>query len=52
MFSDILLYAKMNWLGKYNPHLIVPLEACGLVEVDSSVEKNGLIVAVAERREA
>ena len=47
----MLIYAKLNWLRKYKPHLVVPLEACGLVEVDPAIEQYALLVGVARVRE-
>lgn len=47
----MLIYAKLNWLRKYAPHLVVPLEACGLVEVDPAIEQHALLVGVVLMRE-
>ena len=47
----MLIYAKLNMLRKYKPHLVVPLEACGLVEVDPAIEQYALLVGVARVRE-
>ena len=48
----MLIYAKLNWLRKYVPHLVVPLEACGLVEVDPAIEQYALLVCVGTTCEA
>ena len=42
----MLIYAKLNWLHKYVPHLVVPLDTCGLVEVDPAIEPHALLVGL------
>ena len=44
MFSDILIYAKLNFRHRYVPHLIVPLEKCGIQEIDKEKHPNELLV--------
>ena len=44
LFSDILLYAKQNLHGLYVPHLIIHLDAAGLVDIDPEVVPYGLLV--------
>ena len=44
LFSDVLIYAKLNWLHQYKPHLIMNLEDCSLMEIDEKDEPNALCV--------